>query len=235
MGKPAELSLKEKIDSDKGLKTKRTILTTVSLVLLAIIFAGASIKEANTFIFLIEFKHATGLSILIAVAIVFLFIRYYSYARQYHQYLTNLWKNDLTNEDLFCVYDEQEGIPYGVMYEKAPDELVHRQYHQNIEWTSSYESCGLFCRYFLYTEFDNNVGEVTEEKRVFLLKEFGLLIYLRVLMLEIKNQVLGLGKYPENLDLLAPYLISFLSLFLFVASLAFPNELANFFSYFMGE
>ncbi len=63
------------IDRDEGLKAKRKLLIVASCILLALSFSGATIDEANTFIFKIKFTNQNGLGILLVLSIVFLMIR----------------------------------------------------------------------------------------------------------------------------------------------------------------
>ena len=72
---------RDNIDKDEGLAAKRCALVIVSLLLLALSVSGASIKEANTFIFRIEFSNHVGLTYLLGAAVIFLLLRYYAYAQ----------------------------------------------------------------------------------------------------------------------------------------------------------
>lgn len=90
MNNESLLDFRERLDSNTGLVSKRRILVTLSLLLLAIQFTGAVFKEANTFIFKIEFINQSGLSVFLLLAVVILMVRYYSYAHEYHQELFKL-------------------------------------------------------------------------------------------------------------------------------------------------
>ncbi|UIL59074.1 hypothetical protein [Vibrio harveyi] len=50
------------IAADEGLKAKRRNLVMLSAVLIALNFSGAVIKEANTFLFKIEFTDQHGIN-----------------------------------------------------------------------------------------------------------------------------------------------------------------------------
>ena len=62
--------LTQAIDNDAGLQSKRKLLTVASLILLALSFSGATIDEANTFIFKIKFANQNGLGILLVLSIM---------------------------------------------------------------------------------------------------------------------------------------------------------------------
>jgi len=234
--KHEKLSLKERIDADEGLKSKRVMLTTVSLILLAVTFTGAVIEEANTFIFKIDFKHAEGLSILLALVILFLLIRYYSYARQYHDELTEIWKKDFMYDDRVN-YREESGELSGLMEKKAPEgykksqyDYTHNDTHNDTHWSEFYTSKYLVLRYFEYIEFDPTNSFIDELHTINILKDIGVRAYFIVLKIEWKNRILGLIKCPENLDIRAPYLLGLTALL----SLIHQAQLQSFLKWLLG-
>jgi len=83
------------IDLDEGLKAKRKLLTVTSIILLALSFTGAQVQEANTFILKLKFANQNGLGILFVLSILFLMVRYYNYAKPYHDKLYERWTNRL--------------------------------------------------------------------------------------------------------------------------------------------
>lgn len=78
------IEYRNKLDTDEDLQGKRKLLVELSILMLAINFTGAVFKEANTFIFKIEFTNQSGLSYFFLLAILFLLIRYFAYAHHYH-------------------------------------------------------------------------------------------------------------------------------------------------------
>jgi len=224
--KPKKLSLKERIDSDAGLKSKRNALTWVSLVLLIVTFTGAVIEEANTFILKISLKQGEALSLLLVLAIIFLTIRYYSYARKYHEELTGLWKKDFFKDHLILNVDYETREPSGLLVEAAPKgfetdypNLGHEEMHTDWDWY--YQSKWFFLRYFVYEETDRKVGQdpITTWTNIF---SVSIQDYATAIRIELKHRFLGYFNYPENLDIQAPYLIAIAS----IASLIFQDELS---------
>ena len=78
---------RESMDSDKAFQSKRKALVFVSLLLLALVVSGAQIKEANTFIFKIEFSNHAGLRYLLVASVMACMLRYYSYSERYRDQL----------------------------------------------------------------------------------------------------------------------------------------------------
>ncbi len=227
---PNSLTLKERIDADKGLKSKRVILTALSLVLLAVTFTGAVIEKANTFIFEINFKHTEELSLLIASAIFFLLIHYYSYARKYHQELTEMWKKDFRADD-HINYECGSGECFGLMADIAPDEYKDGHYYANeYKWDASYTSKFLILRYFIFTKHDVQHGIDVECDKVNILTDIGVKGYLIALWTEFKHKLLGFVRYSENLDVKFPYLLGLISL----ASLVYQEQLQSLLTWVLG-
>ncbi|MGE8351167.1 MAG: hypothetical protein ACN6P5_11510, partial [Pseudomonas protegens] len=86
------------MDEDAGFKSKRRALTFVSLLLLALVVSGAEIKEANTFIFKIEFTNHVGLRYLLVLAVLSCLFRYYAYSEKYNAQLFKFWSDRLLND-----------------------------------------------------------------------------------------------------------------------------------------
>jgi heme/copper-type cytochrome/quinol oxidase subunit 3 len=98
-------TITELIDADEGLKSKRKILTITSLILLALTFSGAKVEEANTFILKLKFDNQNGIAILLVLTIVFLIIRYYNYAKPYHEKLFRAWSDRMLDDGYFLNSD----------------------------------------------------------------------------------------------------------------------------------
>jgi hypothetical protein len=86
--------LKGLIDDDKGLSMKKRWVTITAMLILAINLSSAQLVEANTFIFKISFGNPSGLLYLLVISLIFLTIRYYSYAMEYQQRLKKLWQDE---------------------------------------------------------------------------------------------------------------------------------------------
>ena len=86
---------RDAMDNDKAFQLKRKTLVIVSLLLLALVVSGAQIKEANTFIFKVEFTSHVGLRYLLVASVVVCMFRYYSYSERYHHKLFEFWSGRL--------------------------------------------------------------------------------------------------------------------------------------------
>jgi len=106
------------IDSDVGFNSKRKILIIVSLIFLALNLSGATLEEANTFIFKIKFTDYKGLSFLFLMSIVFLTIRYYGYAQSYQKKLFTLYSKRML-EDYRLFYFDRNEVEFSGILKKA--------------------------------------------------------------------------------------------------------------------
>lgn len=106
---------REAMDNDKAFQSKRKALVFVSLLLLALVVSGAQIKEANTFIFKIEFSNHVGLRYLLVVSVVACMLRYYSYAEKYRNQLFVIWSGKLLADSGVYYLDQEIGAVTGVL------------------------------------------------------------------------------------------------------------------------
>ncbi|MEZ9874668.1 hypothetical protein [Vibrio breoganii] len=204
--------LTQAIDNDVGLQSKRKLLTVASLVLLALSFSGAAIEEANTFIFKIKFTNQNGLGILLVLSIIFLMIRYYNYAKQYHNQLYVLWSGRLLADPFFFSqnpHDPEDA--YGLAFESSADEILHRYREEEFYWSYSYQCKLPFRRYIVHSwgsklDYDGNVESIN------ILRRFGVKKYLTTLYLEAIEQSQSFFTHRENLDILAPYMLGGLAI-----------------------
>jgi len=207
-------NLRNEIDSDEGLKSKRKLLTVVSLILLAIQFSGAKVEEANTFILKLSFSHQGGIAFLLMLAVLFLLIRYYNYARLYHEKLFELWSSRMLEDPFFYSYDPNEPDASGLIIELARKHLkvdvdnVIRSDHEDCIWKYDHRWC--FSRYIVYL-FHNEYE--LEGVDINLLNKAGFLTYLKILRYELIYQVSGFFTHRENLDILTPYLLGLVAVF----------------------
>lgn len=215
------LNITQAIDADVGLQSKRKLLIVVSSILLALSFSGATIDEANTFIFKITFSNQNGLGILLVLSIIFLMIRYYNYAKPYHNQLYTLWSERLLDEPFFFSQNPHEPEDaYGLVAESSADEILHRYREDEFYWSYSYQCKSPFRRYLVHSwgsklDYDGNVESIN------ILMKFGINKYLTALYLEAIEQSKSFFTHRENLDILAPYMLGGLA----IASYYFNAEL----------
>ena len=203
---------REKLDGDQGLQSKRKLLVGLSVLLLAINFTGATFKEANTFIFKIEFTNQSGLSYFLLLAVVFLLIRYYTYAHSYHEELYKLWSSRmLRDRNIFLYHHEAEEV------------IGHLKHAINV-WggdepgiqASKYHVTGIFKRGLLYPTEHHHEGGIDEYDELISLtnftSEWKISDYLKLLVYEFKYQLLAFFKYRENLDLVGPYIFGLIAI-----------------------
>jgi hypothetical protein len=199
------------IDTDEGLKSKRKLLTIASLTLLALSFSGAKIEEANSFIFKIKFAHQNGLAILLVISIIFLMVRYYNYAKKYHDRLYSIWTNRLLTRGFF--YSPSPETPHddgGILAFSRCSELDAQIGHDVTQWESTYECGWLFTRYIKNSWGYNAHPEkdwVDRVDRVNIFKSIGIKAYFKSISYEAIEQFKSFFTHRENLDILAPYFI----------------------------
>jgi hypothetical protein len=197
----------EAIDADEGLKSKRKLLTIASLTLLALSFSGAKIEEANSFIFKIKFAHQNGLAILLVISIIFLMVRYYNYAKKYHDRLYSIWSTRLINRVFFysrCPHSDEDA---GIVADSRCSELDARLNHDIRRWEFNYVCGWPFTRYIVHTWGDNDYAEEDRMERISIVGKFGKKAYFKSIGYEAIEQSKSFFTHRENLDILAPYFI----------------------------
>jgi len=208
------------MDEDKAFQSKRRALVFVSLLLLALVLSGAQIKEANTFIFKIEFANHEGLRYLLVAAVVACMLRYYSYSEQYNNHLFSIWAGRLLNDHEVYHIDPEGPFTSGLVGRKA-DIYVGDNYDTD---NPIYTKSGFFKRSigFRATEIDEYHGQVYFN-RYFNLNEYvgqwSRQDFLKLLRIEFKYRIQALFKHRETLDLWSPYLLAASSLVAFGLSL----------------
>lgn len=194
----------------------------VSVTFLAINLAGASIEEANTFLFKIKFLNHKGIGIFFLFSCIFLTVRYYGYAYHYHSKLRDFWISRMMDNYQIFRYNSEEKVTGGhigkrignVWGEEQPgiEEAQYRieKFHKR---SITYKSEGkeysdALHREVVYTvDVQNPLHHFNET--------WHLIDYLRVIKIETQYQFSSLVKYRESLDLLAPYAISFIAIISF--------------------
>jgi hypothetical protein len=210
------VTLIQRIDADEGLKAKRKLLTVVSLILLAIAFSGAKVVEANTFIMKITFTNQNGISYLLLLSIAFLMIRYYNYARPYHDELYNAWTKRMCEKTLYVNHAVDDHYIPGLMTHLSPDELCYESCKRSSYgfWHYSYAYKWLILREIKF--FWSNDGESHNQEVVSLLSKTSPWDYFKLLVLESKYQMTSFFTHRENLDILSPYLLGCFSILSFI-------------------
>ncbi len=198
--------IKELIDKDEGLRSKKRLLTTVSLILLGITLSGAKVIEANTFVLKINFSNQEGLSFLLMVSIVFLLVRYYNYAVPYHSKLYLSWTKRMLRDPFFIEHEEHSGDSSGILIKLYPNEIPNGYPDDDRDSSVVFGySIKCFLRRYIEYNWSNKHTDGVVSESVF--EKAGLKIYLKVLLYEIKYQASGFFTHRENLDILAPYVI----------------------------
>lgn len=211
---PKQLTLTQRIDADEGLKAKRKLLTVVSLILLAIAFSGAKVVEANTFIMKINFTNQNGIAYLLLLSIVFLMIRYYNYARPYHDELYKAWTKRMLDAPYFYARHPYEDEVAGLVMARVPECInIDAIRYEEGSFQFTYKCSWLFIRKFSYTWADSKQDDY-QEIDVYV----GWKSYFKVLFFEAKYQASSFFTHRENLDIIAPYLLGTFSIFSFIFS-----------------
>lgn len=215
-------NFRKSLDEDSGLQSKRRILVMVCLVFLALNLSGATLEEANTFIFKITFTNHVGLNYFFIASIFFMTIRYYSYAQGYHNRLYKFWTQRLLDDPKVFHYNYQEEEVSGLLG-KAVDVLG---YDEPGIGEPSYCYTGFFKRSLSYRSEgeDERRGPYYYTKYIVLNKfteTWQLKDYIYLIWVELKYQIESMLRYRESLDLFTPYFLSVSAMVSFV----FKSEL----------
>ncbi len=201
-----KITITEQIDKDKGLKSKRNQLMVTSLILLALSFSGAKVEEANTFILKLKFENQEGISVLLVLTIMFLMLRYYNYAGQYHQKLYKLWAKRLLKDNFFLEVHPYDSSCSGLIPKLEPKGFdIEYLNYEKLSWDYQFKCSFLFVRKITYSwcdmhqDFEEEIGVGREN-------------YFKVLRLEAKYQLESFIVHRENLDIIAPYLIGLMAI-----------------------
>jgi hypothetical protein len=203
------------LDDDKGLKSKRQLVTYVSLVILAINLSGATIQEANTFLFKIHFLRPEGLHTLLAISLLFCTIRYFNYSYKYDKQLSDLWKKRFLNDHRVLPFDDR-GDEYQGLLSPAVNKDFRTLYamlrNGEIEKFDSQYICSLlsYKKAVLFDYIDNH-GEDSQIRCNIGIKEIGLLELLEVTYIEWSYRLGSYFTHREVLDLRAPYILAALA------------------------
>ncbi|ARD44445.1 hypothetical protein [Colwellia sp. PAMC 21821] len=234
---PKQLTLTQRIDADEGLKAKRKLLTVVSLILLAITFSGAKVVDANTFIMKISFTNQSGIAYLLLLSIAFLMIRYYNYARPYHDELYKTWTERMLNDRYFYLYHDEANESEGLITKLYPENLIKDIDQQDCRGIKTkYRCSAFFGRNLEYTWFSGDgpgyeswatvnlmriksdeikKKDKQEDKKV-TKNRVNLKPYFKVLSYELRYRAARFFTHRENLDIISPYFLGCFSILSFI-------------------
>ncbi|PXA66152.1 hypothetical protein [Vibrio sp. 11986-1-5] len=212
MEQEQENSFIAKFDSDDKLISKGKMLAAISMILIALEVTGATIKEANTFLFKIDFANQNGVTFLLLGAIIYLAVRYLNYAQPYHHQLFLIWSRRMMLDRELFHFNPHDDCISGFLSDAigvyGGDEPGIRE--------ARYVKSGLFRRSIVYpTKHQGEDGEVEFYDVHINLCSFNekwtSKMYLKLLAIEFKYRVLAFVKHREHLDLLGPYIFAIVS------------------------
>lgn len=218
-----EESLTDKMKNDSDFQSKRKQLIIVSILLMAMSLSDASLKEANTFIFKIDFSNSAAFGWLVFVGVIVLIIRYYSFAFKYHSYLYDVWANAMMQDRRVFVYYIDEDNSYFIahgLFSKLKENLCSMDIDAHVferdKIKPKYKINGILKRGITY-DYHNGLQVKTDSVN---LNEFNECwtrkdLY-ELLKLEFEHQKNAVLQQPEYLDISLPYLIASLSLISFI-------------------
>jgi len=161
--------------------------------------------------------------ILLFLALIYTFIRYYTYAFKYHALLFESWSRKLLCDDFFLDYDYHAELMDGLIVDKFPmgDGYYNYIRKESNSVDTKYEYKGILRRYLVYSWKDRNddgtetviLNEYIQFKSKWFkwannkLRKPGLLIP-KIIKKELYYQLRSYLQDREQLDLLAPYILA---------------------------
>ncbi len=218
-----EDSLTDKMKKDSEFQSKRKQLVVVSILLMAMSLSDAQLKEANTFIFKIDFSNSAAFGWLVFVGVIVLMIRYYSFAFKYHSYLYDVWANTLMEDRRVFVYygneDTNDYEPHGLLSKlkgHSCSSSIDGHSFERYKVVPKYIIKGILKRGITYdydSGYDISIEDISlnEFYECWTRKD----LY-ELLKLEFEHQKNAVLQQPEYLDISLPYLIASLSLISFI-------------------
>ncbi|WP_394178458.1 hypothetical protein [Marinomonas posidonica] len=201
----------KELDDDKGLKSKRQMVIYVALVTLALTLSAATIKEANTFLFKIDFLNPEGLMALLFISNVFCYVRYQNYSSPYIKTLRMIKYHRLSKDQRILTTNidkSQRGMLDGILLE------INRVTSDNEE--ISIKEIRFISKYLLLRyidvdyQFNNNESKV-KNQRYSVLTNVGFKKYLVFLYIDIRVSLDMVINHRETLDIQAPKIISLIA------------------------
>lgn len=200
------------LNNDKGLKSKRQLVTYVSLVILAINLSGATIKEANTFLFKIEFIQPEGLNILLALTLFGCIVRYLNYSYKHTIKLSGFWKERFLSDPRVLGFHSDSDNYYGILsplaqkiyddnYDEYQSGTISNSYKEYISHWLPFSKT--YSQYWYNKQYGDELGESFNIR-----KNIGLIKLFKLLKIEYIYRIEAYFRYPETLDLKAPLIIA---------------------------
>lgn len=215
-----EQEFHKQIDADASFNKIKKLLITLSSLILFITFSGAVVKEANTFIFKIEFMHSSGLLILFGLANTYAFIRYINFSGPYFIHLRDFWVNRFLHDPKIKVFDshsDQYGGALAPILNSWFEEHYDSYQRQEIDPpTYNYKSSLIpfFGRYIEFHSVSSRYDfDIYDSKKI---SQLGFLPYLYILTYEFIYRVRAFIFHREPMDIYPPiylYIGATLSIF----------------------
>jgi hypothetical protein len=200
------------LDDDKGLKSKRQMMMYVALITLALTLSAATIKEANTFLFKLDFLKPEGLMALLFMANFFCFIRYQNYSTPHEDALNKIWQTRLLSDSRVTKINNEHRCYEGILGDIYSDIYDHHSSNVNpgeepYSVEIKYKNRFIFFRY-LIVSYDHREYEYPTIQSYNISREIDFFQYLKLLWVEVDLRGHFMINNRETLDLLAPKLIS---------------------------
>lgn len=214
---PEKPTQKQQIDGDEQLQKLGRKLSILSLLFMGVMLTGATIEEANTFVFKVNVTTQEAIPAMFLLSVLYLLFRYYTYARPYQKEIDQAW-NQRLNATLFYIYeDPEDGQRYGRAVDLQPNG-IHLDSPDPNDWEYvqiQYHYSGIFLRSAKYTNYVPEHHDEAEPNLVPLWKKVSIKEYLWFLKTEAKYQLGSFVEDKERLDLWGPYLIAALAILSF--------------------
>lgn len=221
---PDPSNLSKNISQDLALKSSRKHLVVVSVTLLALLFSGAQISEANTFLFKLTFTNTNGVADLLLLMVGFLLVKYYSNASKYHKAIYDDWTDRVLKHRIYYNICEHTSGQSGWVVNIAPDyikfndDLLYAE-DKKFDWT-------LHTNFFFNAQIQYDLhtrnGYVRDQK-IHVFRFNSPIKSLNALYVIFKHWLEAQTRYRESLEIYAPYFIAF-----FASALAISNKLPVF-------
>ncbi|WP_141391554.1 hypothetical protein [Cobetia marina] len=208
----------DNIDNDKGLTYHRRILVILSTTLICLTIAGAKIKEANTFIFKIEFEDPSYLIYFLVASILFIMLRYYSYSESYIGKFKNLLSTRILDDYRVFIYNPVEQQVESLLGKKV------NVFGGDCPGIADpfYEIDGIFKRNIIYRvevyDEEEGIGHIYYERIP--LHQFNdqwvISDYIAVIRYELIYKAASVFKHREYLDIMFPMYLGWGAIIVFV-------------------
>lgn len=218
-----EESLTDKMKNDSEFQSKRKQLIAISVLLMAMSLSDAQLKEANTFIFKIDFSNSDAFGWMVFFGVIVLIVRYYSLAFKYHSYLYDVWANAMVQDKRVFIYyiseDRDDFIPHGLL-----SKLKKYSCSQNIDG-HNFERYKVELKYKINGILQRGIICEANEGYEHILEDINLNKFdetwkkrdlYDLLKIEFEHQKNAMFRQPEYLDISLPYFIASLSLISFI-------------------